>query len=122
MPSRKNFPGRVEARRTRALERRDAALHDSTVIAASQPTSGPKPPMKIATRIALLQWQANAADPANLWRLMIAWLTPGMREEPLRAGLHETPPKRINITPLIQRSRRVVDQINLHPKSVLVGA
>jgi hypothetical protein len=37
-------------------------------------------PMKIATRIALLQWQANPADPANLWRLMIAWITPGMRE------------------------------------------
>jgi hypothetical protein len=36
--------------------------------------------MKIATRIALLQWQTNPADPANLWRLMIAWITPGMRE------------------------------------------
>src|SRR5690348_15069628 len=38
--------------------------------------------MKIATRIALLQWQANPADPANLWRLIIAWVTPGMRESP----------------------------------------
>src|SRR5271167_4819206 len=36
--------------------------------------------MKIATRIALLQWQANPADPANLWRLILAWITPGMRE------------------------------------------
>lgn len=36
--------------------------------------------MKIATRIALLQWQANPADPANLWRLIIALVTPGMRE------------------------------------------
>jgi hypothetical protein len=36
--------------------------------------------MKIATRIALLQWQANPADPANLWRLIVAWITPGMRE------------------------------------------
>src|SRR5437868_6505654 len=36
--------------------------------------------MKIATRIALLQWQANPADPANLWRLILAWITPGVRE------------------------------------------
>jgi hypothetical protein len=36
--------------------------------------------MKIATRLALLQWQANPADPANLWRLVLAWITPGMRE------------------------------------------
>jgi hypothetical protein len=36
--------------------------------------------MKIATRVALLQWQANVADPANLWRLILAWITPGMRE------------------------------------------
>src|SRR5579884_3401389 len=36
--------------------------------------------MKIATRIALLQLQANPADPANLWRLMLAWITPGTRE------------------------------------------
>jgi hypothetical protein len=48
--------------------------------------------MKIATRIALLQFQANPADPANLWRLMIAWFTPGMREEPLRPALHDTHP------------------------------
>jgi hypothetical protein len=36
--------------------------------------------MKIATRIAMLQWQANPADPVNLWRLILAWITPGMRE------------------------------------------
>ncbi len=36
--------------------------------------------MKIATRIALLQWQANPADPSNFKRLVIAWVTPGMRE------------------------------------------
>jgi AAA family ATP:ADP antiporter len=36
--------------------------------------------MKISTRIALLQWQANPADPANLWRLILAWITPGTRE------------------------------------------
>ena len=36
--------------------------------------------MKIATRIALLQVQANPADPVNLWRLILAWITPGMRE------------------------------------------
>ena len=36
--------------------------------------------MKIATRIALLQWRANPADPANLLRLVVAWVTPGMRE------------------------------------------
>lgn len=36
--------------------------------------------MKIATRMALLQWQANPADPANLWRLILAWITPGTRE------------------------------------------
>ena len=36
--------------------------------------------MKIATRIALLQWQANPADPTNPWRLILAWITPGMRE------------------------------------------
>jgi hypothetical protein len=36
--------------------------------------------MKIATRIALLQWQANPADPVNFWRLILAWITPGMRE------------------------------------------
>ena len=36
--------------------------------------------MKIATRIALLQWQANPADPSNFMRLVVAWVTPGMRE------------------------------------------
>jgi hypothetical protein len=36
--------------------------------------------VKVATRIALLQWQANPADPANFMRLVVAWLTPGMRE------------------------------------------
>ena len=36
--------------------------------------------MKITTRIALLQWQANPADPANLWRLILAWIMPGERE------------------------------------------
>lgn len=36
--------------------------------------------MKIATRLALLQWAGNPADPAALWRLIIAWITPGMRE------------------------------------------
>lgn len=36
--------------------------------------------MKIATRIALLHWQANPADPTNLWRLIIAWIVPGTRE------------------------------------------
>ena len=36
--------------------------------------------MKIATRLALLQWQANPADPANLWRLVLAWMIPGLRE------------------------------------------
>jgi hypothetical protein len=45
-----------------------------------QEIDGREVPMKIATRIALLQWQANPADPVNLWRLMIAWITPGMRE------------------------------------------
>jgi hypothetical protein len=88
--------------------------------------------VKIATRIALLQFQVNPADPANLWRLMIAWFTPGMREEPreavvgpaepLRPASHELPPKRIDVNPLIQRSRRVVSQINLHPRSALIGA
>lgn len=88
--------------------------------------------MKIATRIALLQFQVNPADPANLWRLMIAWFTPGMREEsreaavgtaePLRPALRELPAKPTGMTPLIQRSRRVVGQINLHPRSALIGA
>jgi hypothetical protein len=36
--------------------------------------------MKIATRLALLQWAGNPADPAALWRLIIAWIMPGMRE------------------------------------------
>ncbi|HVH76531.1 MAG TPA: hypothetical protein VM755_16565 [Stellaceae bacterium] len=36
--------------------------------------------MKIATRLALLQWQANPAGPANLGRLILAWITPGIRE------------------------------------------
>jgi hypothetical protein len=36
--------------------------------------------MKIAARLALLQWSGNPADPAALWRLVIAWITPGMRE------------------------------------------
>jgi hypothetical protein len=36
--------------------------------------------MKLATRLALLQWQANPADPSNLWRLIIAWVTPGIHE------------------------------------------
>lgn len=36
--------------------------------------------VKIATRIALLQWQANPADPSNLMRLVVAWAMPGMRE------------------------------------------
>ena len=36
--------------------------------------------VKIATRIALLQWQANPADPSNFMRLVVAWVTPGMRE------------------------------------------
>jgi hypothetical protein len=36
--------------------------------------------MKIATRLALLQFQANPADPSNFTRLMIAWIIPGMRE------------------------------------------
>lgn len=36
--------------------------------------------MKIATRLALLQWQANPADPLVLWRLIVAWVTPGIRE------------------------------------------
>jgi hypothetical protein len=36
--------------------------------------------VKIATGIALLQWQANPADPANLMRLVVAWVMPGMRE------------------------------------------
>jgi ATP:ADP antiporter, AAA family len=46
--------------------------------------------MKIATRLALLQWQANPANPANLWRLVVAWITPGQREgderQPLDRG------------------------------------
>jgi hypothetical protein len=88
--------------------------------------------MKIATRIALLQFQVNPADPANLWRLMIAWFTPGMREEPreaavgtaepLRPALRELPAKRTDTIPLIQRSRRVLGQITLHPRSALIGA
>jgi hypothetical protein len=36
--------------------------------------------MKIATRIAFLQFQANPADPSNVWRLIVAWITPGLRE------------------------------------------
>jgi hypothetical protein len=46
--------------------------------------------MKIATRIALLQWQANPADPANFWRLILAWITPGVREpqQPSERGEH----------------------------------
>jgi hypothetical protein len=36
--------------------------------------------MKIGTRVALLQWQANPADPAALWRLCVAWITPGIKE------------------------------------------
>lgn len=53
--------------------------------------------MKIATRIALLQWQANPADPANLWRLILAWITPGMRdagaeEKTLGVGRRPTSP------------------------------
>src|ERR1700674_4509737 len=40
--------------------------------------------MKIATRLALLQWAGNPADPAGLWRLIIAWITPGMRESPAK--------------------------------------
>jgi hypothetical protein len=36
--------------------------------------------MKINTRVALLGWQANPADPVALWRLMLAWVLPGLRE------------------------------------------
>jgi hypothetical protein len=46
--------------------------------------------MKIATRIALLQWQANPADPSGPWRRFLAWITPGMREAPT-PGMREAP-------------------------------
>jgi hypothetical protein len=38
--------------------------------------------------MALLQWQANPADPANFMRLVVAWVTPGMRES---TGLNGAP-------------------------------
>jgi hypothetical protein len=69
--------------------------------------------MKIATRIALLQWQTNPADPANLWRLMIAWITPGMcesREEksgqrsPANADLRMEPTERSHSSALVDTS------------------
>lgn len=47
--------------------------------------------MKIATRIALLQWQANPADLANLMRLIVAWVTPGMREATGSNGAPDRP-------------------------------
>jgi hypothetical protein len=42
--------------------------------------------MKIAARLALLQWQANPADPANLWRFVLASVLPGLREDPAIYG------------------------------------
>jgi hypothetical protein len=47
--------------------------------------------VKIATRIALLQWQSNPADPANFMRLVVAWVTPGMRESTGPSGPTDRP-------------------------------
>lgn len=62
--------------------------------------------MKIAVRIALLQWQANPADPANLWRLIIALITPGMRE-PRASHVPSSTPK----AAIGQRARKDVATI-----------